>query len=724
MIFPNLNGIDPLKDKDTAKKVIDYAISMRDQSGNDLSRINKLYNHYSDKETLAERALYEKPYGKQSKVKFKRYKIGRSKLKLLHGEFLQFGLTSTVNSVNPDVVSQKMLKYAKLLGLSHLKDDIEEMRSVGLNVMDGVNIPDKNDKGAFDINNFKTDNEICFQNILDEKIRKTNIRSEFKQNFVDATIAAQMHGKIEKMEDGKYGYRRISPRLALYPQDMSEGILNRAPYLGELRYMYAHEVLAEFEQEIQKQDSQSIKDYMLGYTSSYEGLVGNGNDLLFPVYTVQFKVRKPYKYKTDSRKYNDVDYINQISDEYYDKNKSQIESDVKLGKYKVDTYYNEELYTISRISTNVYTRCKRVQDTAATFGENKKINVKYDYIFGFSDNVDGVKLSIQEIIIELEKEWDSIRFKINKELSKLRGAVMFYDLAYLPNTKLGGLSDVLHDIDNDGIATYNSAAEFNMANKEGQGATGITMQQLGSDSTLGTLMNLALDIERTMDMITGVTKDRQGDTPATMTATTNSNNLQASRSMTYDLFYFANLFMQESCLRLIQKTKLSPEPYQNQFILDDNQLRLLNVTKDVMLDDLGVYLSDGKQEQEIRQEVRNYFPAELNSGMLRSSDIIKFNMKTNLKEALRVLEKAHDEIHKLGMDAEKEKTKRSEMENKNMLEMAREDREDRQQHEIELQTLKLKGSQDLNTQKSMVQAAMQDGKAEQEANINKQQINQ
>ena len=140
-----------------------------------------------------------------------------------------------------------MEKYKAQLGLALSKAYIEKARAMGYDVFSGMKIPDLKDKQKWSVNNFKLENEIAMQTIIDDKLVNEKLKMQFYSNFVDMTIAAEIYGKVERNINGIDTDRAISPKFAMYEENVSDLFLTRSPYLGEVRYMYPHEIATDKE---------------------------------------------------------------------------------------------------------------------------------------------------------------------------------------------------------------------------------------------------------------------------------------------------------------------------------------------------------------------------------------------------------------------------------------------------------------------------------------------
>ena len=211
MAFPEITDINFSKDTDgkLVREMLDYAADQWQQRSQRRFRIEKLYNSYNGIVDEAEIDSITKTTGKKSKTKYVKYRLGRSKVKQLHGEFLEIPISAEVTSVNRDAQNEKMQKYKTMFGMSLAKPYLEKVREMGYDVFSGINIPEKSDKQYWDVNNFKLTNEIAMGTIINDKLNTQRLKTQFYQNFVDLTIAAEIFGKNERDADGIDTYRSI-----------------------------------------------------------------------------------------------------------------------------------------------------------------------------------------------------------------------------------------------------------------------------------------------------------------------------------------------------------------------------------------------------------------------------------------------------------------------------------------------------------------------------------
>lgn len=680
---------------------LEYAWSRWQNKSRIRQQYDKLYNSHNGIIDRNEIDSIIKRTGKQSKVKYVKYRLGRNKLKQLHGEFLEIPTRPQVSTTNREAINKKMERYVSLLGLANAKPYIEKARELGYDIYSGMNIPDKESEGLFDINKFKTSNEIAMQEILLDKLKNEKLKIQFYHNFIDLTIVSEVFGVIERNNNGVDTFRHIPVKYALYEESVHDPFLERTPYIGEVRPMYYHEILSspEFKlKEEQKRKLKEIKD-SIGNEDSFGGYEMIDGQPAFFVSTIQWKGLEPVVIKSSMPKNGGVPYKKVIPIETYrdDKKRAEIERDVKNGKYEIEKRYRQVIWKAHRIAADIYTAAEKEDIIIQILNKNNKVTADYDYCGMLFTTLNGTRVPLQAVIHELERIYDDVRFQINKEIRKIKGNIIIYDDAFLPKGKK--FIDIYHDIDEDGVMRYNSSEEGNQAGKEAKSnEVGIDFRVIGNGDVLQSLIGHAMDIERVLDRVTGMNDNRQGLTKATMTATANMNNIEASRSMTYDLFFFINVYIEKVLGKLIEKTKLNTNLYGEDgriFIMSEETIKFLKVTKDIMLDNFGVSVTDGKHERDILQKVEMLFPQEINAGNLRTKDVIRFLVEENFSKALRILDKASEELLKIKQQEIEQNNKAAQNQSEMQYKLATEDREDRQEHEKELKIMDIEGKKEV-----------------------------
>lgn len=686
MDVPDINTTNFFKDKEACKKMIDYAVQVHDDRAKERIKNIKMYDSYNgviDKKKI--HAITRK-YGQQSKIPFRSIRIGRTKIKQLVGEHLRIPLKPSVVTLNPESRAKKLEEKRNLIGIANAKPMIEKAKQMGMNVYDGINIPGKEDLEKF--KNLKTVNESIMQVVLKYKMKTENIHLRMNEAFKYATQASMMTGVIERSDHGRDEYRPFPPENALFLESENDFLTERSPIHGEKRLMYKNEILKEFnldDTEAEKLDS--IEKEAL-YEGNTNGIIrADKVGALFPVYIVEWDakrtIRKKYSYTKGSKEPN----ITYLSDDYYQKNKKKIKKETNQGKYKVEEEEDWTIYRGARIGSELHVGIGEAEDLIKWTDPNGYEHTESNYQFMLIDTIGGVRIPIQEVIESISMMYDTMIYLTFREINKFKGDHIVIDKAYI--SKETKTSKLLYNLAEEGVVEVNSSAEGNRSGMDTEGGVEKMVKSNSLSSGLNHIQNLiaiADKLERLLDSVTGMNRDRAGVALASSTATANQSNLQASRDMTYELFYYANIYTERVLSMLLEKTKINSDWLNTEngnFILSDNEYNFIKVTDDVSNDSYGALLEDGKKDMEIMDQMLPVFMQEVNARKLRTYDVIRFMRSAGLSDGLMALEEAYKVVSEVESRTKMEEIKARQQSEQAQRKFIKGEKEDDQRHDLE-----------------------------------------
>ena len=155
--------------------------------------------------------------------------------------------------------------------------------------------------------------------------------------------------------------------------------------------------------------------------------------------------------------------------------------------------------------------------------------------------------------------------------------------------------------------------------------------------------------------------------------------------MTEPMFYYMERFTERVFTKMLEAIKVAwgvMGSTEADLIIGDEGKGFLKATSDIANDDYGVYLIDGREEQEIKQKLDGLAQVSVNAKELRIQDWLKVSLAETLGEAQEALEKGWKEMEESRMKADQMRNQTRQQELQQQMEMAYEDREDRQEHEI------------------------------------------
>ena len=279
--------------------------------------------------------------------------------------------------------------------------------------------------------------------------------------------------------------------------------------------------------------------------------------------------------------------------------------------------------------------------------------------------------------------YNVVMFQINRELAKSKGKAVAYDLAGLPKGQT--MKDVMYNLADDGMYLYNSSQEGNKIGRDVMVQGTIKEIDLGISNTIAVLIPLKNELQLMADRLTGITEERQGQIAASSTVTNAQSNIIASRTMTEPMFYYMERFTERVFQKTLEAVKVAwglMDTGEGDLIIGDEGTGFLKATADIANDDYGVYLIDGREEQEIKAKLDMLAQVSVNAKELRLQDWLKVSLAGTLGEAQLALEKGWKDMEESRMKSDEMRNQLRQQQMQQQMEMAYEDREDRQEHDI------------------------------------------
>lgn len=602
-------------------------------------------------------------YGKINRGKFVSYRAAKTTIDLVQNDWLTRPLSSTVTTINMASKTAKLDHYETLLGASHAKEAIQKLNSVGVDPLNGMNIPDKDDKDAWDRMTFKDKNESVMQVLINSAINDMDLKHKFNRDFQNVLLNAFCFGRNTVTIDGDDNYDSIDIRNAIYAEIEGDTFLEKSPIMGCIERMTLHDILRKFSftPEEKNQLNALVGQVKQNYGSdSYRGRYGMMNgDLTIDVIHIEWKSIRPTYYKVSKPNATqslvnppDTMYRTELNTEEYEKNltdpkkKAKYDAEMASGKYSIEVKYQEELWEGYQIGHNIYKDIRRKPFTM------RREDAPGD-VYGFSytgllaNTVNGYRISLQETVQAIGDAVDVVMYQILREVRKSHGKIVQYDQAMQPRNKK--MTDIMHDVTNDNFLVVNSSAAGNMAGKDMSNQSGIKEFDMGLSQSFASLVNLKHELMATLNAISGVNPDRAGNTPASSTATNAQANIANSRLITEGWMFLMGMYVEKVLNKVAQQRKLIwglYKPNKAAIILGDEKFGFMQITKDLAYQDYGIKLVDGGREQQIRQRIFGLAEASLNTKELRYQDVMEMEMSETLADAKALLKKAWEDIGK------------------------------------------------------------------------------
>ena len=735
MNFPRQDVSETQKTADWAKLHLLYAKQLLQDRESSLEKKTRLYNQYNGRTVAASVNYLTQTYGKKNRTKYISYRLGKPKIDLLNNEFLKRPLYSYVSTINIDAKTAKLDNFEMVLGAAHAKKVIEGMRQNGVDPMNGMDIPNIDDNTIWAKMNTKERNEKLMQTLIDNAIRELKLKLKFAKNFQDIKLVSECFGKIDIDEHGNEDYYRIDPRNAIFEEIEEDYFLEKSPIMGARIRMPIHNILMRYRlSQVQRDRLETIRKSGRSDNSSFYSYNGS---MCADVIHIEWKSVTATYYllspKTKSQMEfdsSDAFFRKEISAKEYEENpniyrrgtensNNKIPFEEQLKNYRefgnqmgeaafksegrksfsyIETKFHEELYEATLIGDEDVVDFRKKPFTTRSIDNPTEV-LAYSYCGALFNTVNNERISLQEIIENFNNMFDIVMYQILKEINKAKGKVLSYDRAAMPKDKK--IKDIMYDMLNDSFIDVDSSSTGNWSGRNLSDIKNmINEYDIGMSDSFPSLVAMKNEIQQTVDRLTGINENREGQIAASATATNAQSSIAASRTITDGMFYFMNLYMEKVLLRLCETMKLTWGLYKTEkakVILGDSMFNFMKLTKNLYAADYGIVLVDGGKELAIRDKMERMAEASLNAKEIRYRDYLSFEMTETLMEGKKVLESAWDlteQIRQRDLAQQQQSQQQAiqqqqqgqvQMQQQQLAvnkQMADEDREDKQTHDI------------------------------------------
>lgn len=645
MQFPR--GDCPEKDKtpEWCSKHLDYAVQILVGIDGGRAKIIRLYDSYNGIKSPASIKWLTDTYGVANKAKFIAYRVGRTKLNLMQGEWIKRPLTATVRTINKDALSAKMEHETFMLGAMLAKKELEDLRDkVGVDVMNGVPIPENEEDPLWAKMSAKDKQEDIMQIIIDEQIKEQLLVKKTGDMFLDALIAGKCFWKVEIDEKGDVKVDKIQPWNFIYEEIEGDDFIEKSPIKGARTTLPIYEVLRRYKLTEEQRDLLStIQNNPDSYIHKSGGMLRrSGANLVADVIHIEWKASRPRYYKIMPKTPQQLEFDSErleiekeIPAEIYEGRKESYDNGVERGEFKVEVRWEEDLWEATRIGgikeLDINMRRKPFQlrrhDAPAYILDSS-------YGGCLFNTVNGTRVPLQQYIENLDAQFDIVMYQILKELNRAKGKILGIDGAALPKDQT--MQEVTYNAVNDGIVILNSAGATNFSGRNLDLKQLFQQADIGLSDSFPALLQLKQDILNNLDRLTGINEFREGAAPASSTVTNAQQATANSRTITEPIFFMMQLAVQKLLTTVVEASKVSYAFYKTQMgeqILGTEKYRFMKVTTELGLRDYGVHIEDGGRYSELRQTMNGLMEYGLNSKELSMYDALKFYMSPTFVEA-------------------------------------------------------------------------------------------
>lgn len=463
--------------------------------------------------------------------------------------------------------------------------------------------------------------EVTANQILEYLIKHNGLAPKFNTMFTDALITSEEYGRVS-IRKGHPDLRVVNPLNYRFPYSQDLQWVQKAEWGVEEQWLFPSQVMdiyGEFltDKELEDLDDGALGEYFNGF---------NSQALFVDLYSPTINALRPaggvLVQTCEWRSWKKVGFFSYPDPKTGEWQKIEVDDSFTIPKgmaltgASVEWEWQEEIWTGTRIGRDT------VVDVRPLEFQNGNLSV-----IGFIHNNRNAKAtSIIDLCKEDQFSYMITWWKLEMEIAKYKGSRMLYDTAMLPTTGPNAMSmeQFLYYGDSIGIQFYNSMAEGPNGRPLGN-AGGNMMQEINLSNNGGwiqALLGVLAQIESRIDSLTGVSRQREGDVRASESATGVQQAVNNSAMVTEPWFFNHNLVKGEVLTALLEVAKVAYQDGTTLPLVVDEVYTMLDVDGETFPDShYGIFLSNSSKDYAELQEVKQYFMAAANKGLLPMSSI-------------------------------------------------------------------------------------------------------
>ena len=703
------------KDADWMKTWLDYAEGVLKSYNQVRTRMTRLMNGYNGvKDPLAITWL-TKRYGTLDKSPFISYRLGRTQIDLLHGEWIKRPLVSTVETVNSQSVSEKNRQRDFVMGAMLAKDESAKIKQMtGVDITKGIQVPE--DETAFQKMEFKDQCEDIMQIIINQQTKKLDAKQKLGECFRNLELTNYTAAKVELDEKGRVKLWPLDPRDCIFEAIQGDDYAEQSPIRGCRIAMPVHMILMRYE--LTKEQRDKLNDARTnwkryigadGLSRGYMSYVGG--ELLCDVIHIEWdSVTKMYEKvvpKTPNQLMVDPSEKTlrfQIDTDKYEANPEYYNGKAVKEGWEIVTRYMDEQYEATRIGGIIDINMRKKPKKRSI--DDPSTILSSSYIFYVHGRVNGTTISLQQMMENYDNLYDIVRYMLNRELAKSKGKILTIDRAALGAKEK--IMDMLHKMVNDQVLEYDSSAAGNISGRQLDPQMLFKQFDLGLSDSFPYLIQFKQDLVNEINLITGISDNRMGQTAASSTATAQQSDIANSRTITEALFYGFSGFTKRVLQQIVNYSALSYAYYrteEGEQVLGSDRFAFLNQNlEELVYRDYAVHIEDGSLYAELSQKIEALMEVSLNAKEIRTMDAMNVMLAETLAQKRQFLIDGWNEVNRIAQETqERELQAQNQMAQQQMqtqLQIAQENREDLQLNEKENIQLKTQGQIQIDNNKA------------------------
>lgn len=660
------------KDIKWKKSCVDGFISRTSETigrNSDRELLLKLYNYYNGYTYEEDYQYVLQPYGGKQITNFpaqlRTYPLIKPAVDLLVGEKLKRPLNFNCINTSGDVVTIKEEAKKQVIVENLYQWFANKLNEEGVETgveSKEVELPEKVEQ-MFE-RTWKDHRTILAQKASKFLINYVRWKEKHQKGWFDFLVSGYVvtHKGIRNNEPF---YNILNPIDVYHDDDPEIDFIEDGSWVVVREFISRSSIVDRFYQflttdEIQRLENPQNKNSDAFFWHQRNNQVFDEHDDYTEVCTVYWKSLKRIGIRT---------YI----DDFGDILEEEVDADYKKSDLDIDVQYEwvNEVWKGHRIDGDIYVDIEPIYYQRSSLDNPSKCKLPVNgrkYSARNSKNISFVMMGIP-----FQITYDIFKYRLEAAIAKSRDMLAMFDINMIPEG--WDMDKFMAIMDATGIAWLDFAKEGLQFNPQYQAVLDLSIK------TIEQYLKLLEYIRQEWEQISGVTRQRMGDTsPYELKSTTEQSIIQSSH-ITEDMFFKYNRLEERDLQGLIDVSQFAwVNGKKAMYIMPDGTADYLDLDEEYALAEIGIFVTDSLEEMEKLQKIQQLTSVALEQGNPLSAiaDLIGAESFVELKEKIKEAEKNMQEMQQAQQEAEQQ-----------MLEQQEASKQADRDHDKELKSMEL-----------------------------------
>jgi hypothetical protein len=630
-------------------------------------------------------------------ARMENYNIIRNVIEFLKGDDLRRPFGFSAVAVNGEAVSVKQEYKAKLIKESLAQYIQAEEAKYGLAQPpvdeEGNPVQPKTPKQVEDYVNYtyKDIVEVQTNNILNYLMKKEDIILKFVKGWEHGLISAEEVYYVGISYDEPI-LRVVNPLYFDYDKNPDVDTIEDSQWCREERFMTVGEIIDEYREYLTNEDLEKLDFNDVGTSESaskfdaypgysYEGYIGsqmsNANSRRSHYINVNVCCWKTWK-KIGFFTYidpNSGEEVRKMVDESF---KVPDEFKEQLIQYTLEWEWINEVWSGVKIGNNIYINIGPIENQCRT--ANNPSLCKLPYVGRIFNSTNSVSVSIVDLLKKYQFIYNTMWYRLELEIAKAQGKKTVIDLAQIPESKGVDLDKWMYYFTNAGIIFINSLEEGrsgdpNTISKFNQ----FTSIDMTVSQSIVQYINIINKIEEAVEKVSGVSRQRLGDTYSSESATGIQNSVVQSSIITEFMFYNHNKVKEKVLNHLVEAAKIAYQDNKTISYITDDMVRMAFTVDGERMNnsDIGVSITNTTKDLEVKGKIEMLLQAAMQNDKISMSEIVKVYKSNSTAELENEVVKADIRLQQQAEAARQQEMEMQQAQLDQQMQIHLEEREDK-----------------------------------------------